>query len=210
MQTKSQHQRSISAITFFFFFLKKKTRTWIHIMPPNKHLISGKYHSTPNQKHHWEPSFKCRVLEHQENVLLPWVQTVCSFLQIPWLGIQSFASNYFHFIVPSLEKVEGTSDVCWCLIDLNLATWRCQSPGGSIEARPRSQGEWRQDRGGLCPLSVGLAASYEATFSLKQQATQRQCLLKQLSAVFNSRDNKRFSWKASLFSIHEVRSNRIK
>lgn len=54
------------------------------------------------------------------------------FCQTPRLTIQGFTRSHFHLIVPQLsrEEAEGTGDAgfsaCWCLIDLNLATRRCQ------------------------------------------------------------------------------------
>lgn len=61
---------------------------------------------------------------------------------------------------------------CWCLIDLNLATWHCQSHGGSIEmefvgASTVTSG-WRGVVTSLCLLG---SSSPDHTRSLKKQQT---------------------------------------
>lgn len=59
------------------------------------------------------------------------------FLSNPSIDYSGF--HCFHLIMPhsSSKEAEGTGDVCsepiGALIDLNLATWPCKCPSGSIE-----------------------------------------------------------------------------
>lgn len=76
---------------------------------------------------------------------------------------------------------------CWCLIDLNRATWHCQSLGGSIKvefvgASIVTSG-WRGVVTSLCLFG---SSSPDHTRSLKKQrSTQRQSLYRccQMEAV---------------------------
>lgn len=76
------------------------------------------------------------------------------------------------------KEAEGTGDVCsepiGALIDLNLATWPCKCPGGSIEtdfvwASTVTSG-WR---GVVTPLSLFGSSSPDHTDSLEQQQRAR-------------------------------------
>lgn len=86
----------------------------------------------------------------------------------------------FHLIMPhsSGKEAEGTGDVCsepiGALIDLNLATWPCKCPGGSIEtdfvwASTVTSG-WR---GVVTPLSLFGSSLPDHTDSLEQQQRAR-------------------------------------